>query len=451
MPARTDPVAAKLRQGPARAAELTRALGISQPALSRAMQSLLREGRAVKIGAARSAMYGLLRAVPGAGSTWPVYQVDDRGAIHERGRILALERNHYFADCVHSQLRGMTEDIPYFLQDQRPEGFMGRAIPGTYPELALPPRVIDWTDDHYLTYLTRRGYDCVSDLVVGAEALTAYLSSLRARRPVLAANRSNEYPTLATIAMAGGSPGSSAHGEHPKFTALLDEGNTRSHVIVKFSPPRTTPVGQRWADLLVAEHIAHEHLSSNGFAASRSSVFDLGGRTFLEVERFDRVGDEGRRGVVSLFALDASRYGHLDRWSKAAERLRQDELLSIDDVERIRMLEAFAMLIANTDRHFGNLAVFDRYEGSFDLAPVYDMLPMLFAPQSDQIVERDFDPPDPTPDTLSVWSRARTLAEAYWELLCRDVRISGDFRALSGQSLAALRATPHRTSIRAAE
>lgn len=39
------------------------------------------------------------------------------------------------------------------------------------------------------------------------------------------------------------------------------------------------------------------------------------------------------------------------------------------------------MLIANTDRHFGNVTLFDRYEGPFELAPAYDLLPMLFAPQ----------------------------------------------------------------------
>jgi hypothetical protein len=57
-------------------------------------------------------------------------------------------------------------------------------------------------------------------------------------------------------------------------------------------------------------------------------------------------------------------------------------------------------LIANTDRHFGNLAFYDNYNGRFELAPVYDMLPMLFAPEHDQTVARIFQPPDPTSDTL---------------------------------------------------
>ena len=54
---------------------------------------------------------------------------------------------------------GVTEGIPYFLQDQRRDGFLGRAVPLRYPELGLPQRVIDWKAEHYLQYLTRRGAD----------------------------------------------------------------------------------------------------------------------------------------------------------------------------------------------------------------------------------------------------------------------------------------------------
>ena len=65
---------------------------------------------------------------------------------------------------------GVTQGLPYYLQDQRPAGFLGRAVPLRYPELALPQRVIDWNDDHYLRYLTQRGSDTVGDLVLGDRA-----------------------------------------------------------------------------------------------------------------------------------------------------------------------------------------------------------------------------------------------------------------------------------------
>jgi hypothetical protein len=188
--------------------------------------------------------------------------------------------------------------------------------------------------------------------------------------------------------------------------------------------------------------VAHRILEEHGVPACRSTILDHGNRTFLECERFDRVGVAGRRGAVSLFALDTTRYGKLDNWTASSERLGADQLLSPEDAERIRFLDAFGALIANTDRHLGNITLFDRYEGPFDLAPVYDMFPMLFAPQSDQLVERVFEPAPPTAAWLSVWPRARSLAEAYWNRLAQDLRMSAEFRGLCAQSLRALQALP---------
>ncbi len=111
-------------------------------------------------------------------------------------------------------------------------------------------------------------------------------------------------------------------------------------------------------------------------------------------------------------------------------------------LEQVRLAYTFAGLIANTDRHFGNLAFFDTYDGPFQLAPIYDMLPMLFAPEHDQITPRSFDPPDPVSDTLGAWAPARELAERYWRRLIADERISAGFRGISAACLAALESLP---------
>jgi hypothetical protein len=185
-------------------------------------------------------------------------------------------------------------------------------------------------------------------------------------------------------------------------------------------------------------------LAERGIPACRSTVLRFEDRVFLEVERFDRIGAEGRRGAVSLLALDAARYGRLDSWGACAQRLTADALLSAEDAEHIRMLDLFGALIANNDRHLGNITLFDRYEGPLELAPAYDMLPMLFAPQSDQIVERLYEPTRPNAASLSLWPHARALAEAYWELLTHEPSLSGEFRELSGRCLAALRAVSSR-------
>jgi DNA-binding transcriptional ArsR family regulator len=426
----SDSILQRFRQGPAPAAELTRLFGVSQPTVSRALAAEQRAGRVVKLGSTRGARYAMPRQVADTGSAWPVFRVDAAGTLHELGTLHALEPRHYYFETAATCLRDVTDAIPYFLQDQRPAGFLGRAIPASYPELALPQRVIDWTDEHYLAWMTRRGSDCVSDLIVGREAFDRLLRSLKSQRVVSLADRAASYPQLAAQALERGTPGSSAHGEHPKFTVATERGQGPVHVIVKFSPPDDTPAGQRWSDLLVSEHLAHVHLRAHGIAAAKSELLHANGQAFLEVERFDRAGAHGRIGVVSLLAVDSTLFGKLDSWSQAGARLVQQGLLSAADAQRMRLLEAFAMLTANTDRHFGNLALLDRYDGRFTLAPVYDMLPMLFAPQDGQVIERRFNPPDPTAETLALWPQARELARGYWQRLVADERLSPEFRDL---------------------
>jgi serine/threonine protein kinase HipA of HipAB toxin-antitoxin module len=250
--------------------------------------------------------------------------------------------------------------------------------------------------------------------------------------------------------MAGTPAGSSAHGEQPKFTALLKEGEGLRHMLVKFSPPRATPLGQRWSDLLFAEHLAHQHLREHGIDACNSRVLEYADRTFLEIERFDRTASEGRRGVTSLLAVDTARYGQLDNWIAAAERMNAQGLISGDAMETIRLLSAFGELIGNTDRHFGNLSFYDRYDGKFGLAPIYDMLPMLFAPQSDQIVARELQPSGPSASTLQLWPRARQMAEVYWDRLRQHDGISREFIQISEHSLRALQALPRAGAFAAA-
>ncbi len=252
----------------------------------------------------------------------------------------------------------------------------------------------------------------------------------------------SEFPRLAKEVMAGGLPGSSAHGEHPKFsTLLLRCGEDYQHALVKFSPPVNTAVGQRWSDLLIAEHLAHKVLSGGGIPTARSEIHQFQGATFLQLDRFDRQGLNGRVGVTSLLSIDTTQYGMLDNWIASAMRLHRDRCIDASTLEMIRLVYTFGGLTANTDRHFGNLAMFDRYDGEFHLAPVYDMLPMLFAPQNDQITARVFEPANPTADTMSAYRHARELAEQYWGLVSSDTRVSADFRAIAktcGETLAPL-------------
>jgi hypothetical protein len=336
----------------------------------------------------------------------------------------------------------LSAGIPYLLQDQRPGGFLGRQIPQRFPQLNAPSRIQDWTDEHHLRYLTTYGSDAVGDLILGRAALDDYLLQLRLLVPRDAGQRDRYFPELADRSMHGGVPGSSAQGEHPKFAVTLTEQGEVRHALVKFSPPIETEVGRRWSDLLIAEHLALETLRTAGISSATSRIFQFENRTYLEVDRFDRAGLAGRIGVTSLLAIDMGFYGALDNWIAAAQRLHQERRIDVQTLDEIRLISSFADLIANTDKHFGNLAFYDSYDGRFRLTPVYDMLPMLFAPAHEQLVARIYTPADPTSDTLNVWGRARALAEEYWRSLANEARISAEFRTICAGCLHTLESLP---------
>jgi HipA-like C-terminal domain len=439
---------ARLRSGTATSPELQGALGVSQSAVSVMLRQLIDEGRVMRFGRARAVRYGLRRPVESIGSQWPLRRITETGDIEEIGSLFSLAADEYYLDVyAGAQKRGfsaggLSSGLPYFLQDQRPGGFLGRMIPMRHPELELPKRVIDWSDEQYLRYLTQYGADAVSDLILGDRAFDRHLAPPSTKNRLKTNERAERYPLLADEAMADEFIGSSAQGDHPKFTAMIDQAGLQREVLVKFSPSVTTAVGQRWADLLIAEHHALETLSNAGVLSAKSGMMRTRGRVFLEVERFDRQGNSGRVGVSSLFAIDAGVIGGATNWLDGAQKLFDLKRIDESTLEQVRLVFSFGGLIANTDRHFGNLAFFDHYDGHFTLAPIYDMLPMLFAPAHDEIVERVFEPPGITSVTLRAWPKARELAEQYWDALTRDERIGQDFRGIAERCLNTLSALP---------
>jgi hypothetical protein len=181
-------------------------------------------------------------------------------------------------------------DLPWFLQDARPSGFLGRAWARAHAGRGWPADPGRWTGDDVLRYATRYGTDLPGAFVVGD-----FAREQLERRPDRTAvgDVSTEYPLRAARALSEAPWASSAGGEQPKFAvAIADEGGVH-HRLVKFSPPLETPGGRRWADLLVVEHLVHQLLRDRGIAAASSRIVDAGGRRFLDVDRFDRYGGRG--------------------------------------------------------------------------------------------------------------------------------------------------------------
>ena len=246
-----------------------------------------------------------------------------------------------------------------------------------------------------------------------------------ASRPVR--STPGDFPRLAE-ASASGAVGSSAGGEQPKFSAFV----RGRHVLVKFSPGDGSEADGRWRDLLACEALALDTLRRAGLPTASARVEDVGRRRFLVVERFDRVGARGRRGVLTLGFLDDDLFGARDSWTAAAARLLSAGMLAAPDARRVTLLDAFGAAIHNGDRHFHNVAFFAdglAERPSLTLAPAYDVLPMNLAPRVGHV------PPlaglsavSPRSAWLEAWPHAERLARDFWKRVAADGRISASFR-----------------------
>ncbi|WP_133166858.1 HipA domain-containing protein [Solimicrobium silvestre] len=244
--------------------------------------------------------------------------------------------------------------------------------------------------------------------------------------------RAVRYPEMAEHAMQGESPGSSAGGEQPKFTAVIQRSGEHElfeHVIVKFSPKVDTLNGRRWGDLLICEHLALEVLARNQIAAAKTSLIEAGGRVFLEVVRFDRVGLRGRRPMATFSALDGD-LGMLDQnWTTVSRELGRLGHLSEKDIETVEILDLYGTLIGNTDKHHGNIALAWTFNGRHQLLDVYDMLPMLYRPNAHgEIVEREWVPNLGARLELIHLQRCYEMANQFWTDVLNDPRISREFK-----------------------
>jgi hypothetical protein len=403
------------------AAQLRTPIGCSQPTLSRLLGRL--GGELAIIGSGPRRRYGLLRNVRGLGVRWPIFRITENGVAAPLGELSALHQDafRFEADAHIDWLKGEFQDgifpdFPWFLSDVRPQGFLGRALARRVAPILLcdaDPRM--WSADLSLHALLAFGADLSGDLVIGAAALAA------AQNTVPQALTLDALPALAERALSGELIGSSAAGEQPKFSCWLE---TQTHALgaylVKFSPPMGTAAGQRWADLLAAETIADRLLGG------RSDTVDLSNRRFLISPRFDRVGLQGRRGLVSIGVIDAAYFGGLDNWADCAGRFEKAGWLSKQDAEQLRLRYFFGRAIGNTDMHFGNASLVFSARLPMQLAPSYDMLPMAFAPlPNGEVIARTFAAPAISRDLIQ--SQAHAMANQFWELVATDARISGDF------------------------
>ncbi|WP_043690817.1 type II toxin-antitoxin system HipA family toxin YjjJ [Luteimonas huabeiensis] len=428
------------------AREIAAALGISQPTVSRTIAAA---PRILRIGRARATRYALLRDVARAGHRWPLYRLDAQQRTEQLGELRALAGGGFHFEparplpaFLHGEFAdGLFPGLPWFLDDQCPQGFLGRAFARRLAaDIGAPEDLARWGTDDVLLALLQHGQDLPGDLLLGERALrSAARQALDGAGALPVAQRAERYPALAEAALRGDPVGSSAGGEQPKFVVRLDPGDgTVREAIVKFSEAGDAPAAQRWADLLRCEAIAGDVLRAHGVAAAQSSILVAGGRTFLESIRFDRTPDGGRRGFVSLAALDAAFHGHgrIDWW-RYAPQLEREGWINADAARRLAVLGWFGALIANSDMHLGNAGLVLDDRRPLALAPAYDMLPMLFRPAvSGEVVARPFEVSPPLPEQRAEWSIAARAAAEFWRRIADTGEIGKAFRSIAASAAA---------------
>lgn len=414
-----------LSNGPRTSKEIQALTGMSQASVSRVART---ESTIVRMPGPAPYRYAATKTAFDAGQAIPIATIDANGKTLPRAVLRPLMPKGYLIGLLAGSshlLLGENEDgffdgVPYFLEDARPQGFLGKMLARRLAEqsddfTADPDK---WTEEQFGRYLISNGDDLPGDYIFGAPMLN------RVRNIPQVQNREH-YAQIATNTMAGFVGGTSAGGEQPKFTAFISD--TASHVIVKFSPAQDDLTAARWRDILVTEFHALNVLSEFGFTAAQTQLFDQQGRYFLESKRFDRIGTNGRSSMLSLRTIDAELTGVGGDWSEVAEALHKLKLVSFFDWKKISALEQFGGLINNTDMHLGNLSL--SIDGDrFSLLPVYDMCSMGFSPKGTEVADLAFKALERILESQSFESNVLNAAIEFWQRVARDERTSAELR-----------------------
>lgn len=407
-------------------------MGRSQPTISR----LLRESDAaiIRLGRGRAARYAIPELIWGLPAQQPLYwnHTQRWGTLS----FLAGDRVHVSGPRIDVVTQS---ELPWFLDNFRLTGFLGRAWARELDFDASPER---WSLAQTLFANCRRVHDPPGAISIGAPSAGRGYAVPEDRAAKIAA-----YDLLAADVARTLPAGSSAGGEQAKFLATEQAsrgGSVVRHLIVKFSPPRGTPFGERWHDLLSAEALALRLLTANGFVAAATQVMESGHRTYLESARFDRAGQSEKIHVVALSAAHrAFVHGPQRNWADTCDTLVAQRRLPRADASTARVLLEYGRLIGNSDMHFGNLSLYapDPAAGRFTLAPIYDMLPMRYRPDTHQgdIGYTVIEPSRPPNEHREEWRRARDLAIEFWRQVAGTRSVSESMQEIAEQNHNALK------------
>lgn len=417
-----------LLQGPRSASELRQALAISQATFSRLASA---HDEVLQFGKARATRYALLKPIRGI-SSFPLWQIDEQGKARHFGVLYPCWPQGSCLVALSSGEWQWFDGLPWYLTDLRPQGFLGRAWGRAIAtQTHLPDDIRLWQEDEVLYGLRAYTGENAGGWLIGEENYQRWLIA-----PELVAveqpDKVTRYSWLAEEAIAGDIVGSSAGGEQPKFGCYVQTAQGSQNVLVKFSAREQSIVSERWSDLLTAESIALSVLSGTDIDESHATViFSDVGQVFLESLRFDCVGVHGRRQIVSLEALQSEFVSSPGAWPTVTRELAAQRIITEYSHQQTAKIWAFGRLIANSDMHAGNLS-FYLSTRPMVIAPVYDMLPMSFAPSSSGAMRSEaVDIKVDTTVSKVAWEFALPLAEQFWQRVQDDPRISAGFHEIA--------------------
>ncbi len=429
-----EAVAALLARGePLTAAQLAASTGKSQSSISIVMKAL--GNRVHRIGAARNTRYALKKDILGLPAQQAAVWTDTQGQSHFFGELTHLRGK--WLHIQHSQREWLVQEkLPWFLLPIRPQGFLGRKLAHSVANLmpGFPTDPEAWTTEQVLFAVAQQSVDCPGAIHFGNRSPSA-----EEAKPANAMRPADLLAQLEALAQqdASQSPAqSSAGGEQPKFSAVYT-GQQTVHHLVKFSPPNNTPFGSRWRAMLMLEHLANEILTSRGIACASTQVFAGDVRTFLSSERFDRHGTHGKSHVVAIAAVhDEFVKDSWTNWITTSEALERQGMITAQELKAIASIFAFGKYIGNTDMHSGNLSFFvdDVITPKIRLAPVYDMLPMMWRPDPHQgLSDSSLREPFMQAGFELEKEQAKRWAIEFWERAAQ-LNISAELKAASLES-----------------
>ena len=396
--------------------QIARKTDMSQPTISRALKNL----PVIQIGAGRASRFAWIDAAP-----TDVFILNQQGEAQKQGQLF-LQPN---GRCLWWPIAGEVEELaglPYFFTDLIPRGFLAEMALNQIQRLdsRISLAAASWTPSEALYFLTHFGRDMPGHWLFGKVMTEAALYY----QPKVV--KEGDYGQLVLSLAESEAVFALLGGNQPKFSCF----DGQHHLLVKYSPKldALNPLAMRYKDLLVCEYLALQTLEQVGFVVSSAKLVHTD-RLYLQLKRFDRVGAKGRRGVISLAALQAHYLGKKQNWALSADQLWQQGVIDEATRDKIHFLYAFGSLIGNNDMHAANITLFFDGQKVTGLAPVYDMLPTILMPKQGELPQPKWQAPALLDVEPAIAQQAKDLAKVYIKRVFENYLISYDTKKLFNQ------------------